>query len=1077
MNACKKFSTNDSDFTPNRIAGASAPKRLWFSGDRHFRTCFARKPASKALFLTILAAVALSASLASLGTAEPAFGGEPAAPAIPIRVEPAAEARTAAALSGSSWKDVLAEAARGDARINDLCFVSARRGWAVGDRGTILTTEDGGITWSPQVSGVDCPLYSVCFIDDNIGWAAGGTAQPYLHNGRGVLLTTRDGGRTWRHLDKLLLPLVRRVRFFDSRRGIAVAYPSPIYPSGLLATDSGGQAWHPLSGEIDGIWLDGDFSSTDTGIVVGRRGRLAPLRRGEVQPAVSMSALRNLWRVTTVEGSEAAWLVGDGGLVMTSNDSGASWQIPSGLPPESAARHFDFYAVAAVGESVWVAGAPGTRIWHSADGGRSWVRQTTGTAVPLYALSFVDPLHGYAAGALGTILATENGGRSWRVCRGGRQRAAVLGVLADARDVPLELFARLCGFEGYFGVVECVARRDLDAPNATEVPENDRLREAVLSVGGCDARQSWRLPLRQRGIELTIPAIVELWDRATDGRGTIECEADLCRAIRQWRPEIIVTYDADPKGAIPTAHLVNQLTLAAVRSAADPTRFSEQLTEAGLEAWSVPKVFAQLPPSARGGIELVPTQISPRVGRSPAEAAAPARALLETTYSSSPARLCFRLLINSSGLDQAERDFFTGRILPPGGEARRLLPPSLVENLDALRRAAEKRRNVQAIIARMDADPQGGSALLGQAGELTLGLETDAAAEVLYLLADGFRSRGRWLEAADTMNMLAQRYPQHPWAQAAFVWLVQYYAASEPMHRSGLGGNAANIAAEIRSAHAAKAAEIARTMERRLPDLFAAPQVRFPLAVAWRNAAMPQQADRFYNQWLRQSTDEAWKACAAAELWLNDPRAIAPKPVLICTAAAGKPLLDGRLDDELWRRTRPARITDHLRHDDSLAATAYLAYDAEYFYVAVRCPRIPRADSPPAESTLGEPRSPRPRDPDLSRRDRFVLLLDLDRDYATYYRFEIDDRGWAAEDCWGDRTWNPRWFVAAEGDAQYWTAEVAIPLRELTDRLPESRAVWAVGMQRVIPWAGLQSWSAPARVEVAPEGFGLLIFE
>jgi len=50
------------------------------------------------------------------------------------------------------------------------------------------------------------------------------------------------------------------------------------------------------------------------------------------------------------------------------------------------------------------------------------------------------------------------------------------------------------------------------------------------------------------------------------------------------------------------------------------------------------------------------------------------------------------------------------------------------------------------------------------------------------------------------------------------------------------------------------------------------------------------------------------------------------------------------------------------------------------------------------------------------------VLLDLDRDYQTYYRFQVDHRGCLAEDCWGDRTWNPKYFVAFVPTETGWTA-------------------------------------------------------
>ena len=37
--------------------------------------------------------------------------------------------------------------------------------------------------------------------------------------------------------------------------------------------------------------------------------------------------------------------------------------------------------------------------------------------------------------------------------------------------------------------------------------------------------------------------------------------------------------------------------------------------------------------------------------------------------------------------------------------------------------------------------------------------------------------------------------------------------------------------------------------------------------------------------------------------------------------------------------------------------------------------------------------------------------------------------------------------------------------------------MWAVGIQRVVPGVGFQSWSTPAAVAVLPDGFGYLVFQ
>ncbi len=147
-----------------------------------------------------------------------------------------------------------------------------------------------------------------------------------------------------------------------------------------------------------------------------------------------------------------------------------------------------------------------------------------------------------------------------------------------------------------------------------------------------------------------------------------------------------------------------------------------------------------------------------------------------------------------------------------------------------------------------------------------------------------------------------------------------------------------------------------------------------------------------------------------------------------------------------------------------------LACDGQFLYLAVECRRA-------AGPSYATPTRPRPRDPDLSPHDRLEIFLDLDRDHATWYRLVVDSRGWVAEDCWGDKTWNPTWFVARDSDDQRWTIEAAVPLDQLTGRYPQARDVWALGAQRIVPGVGFQSWSQPAAPEVRPEGFGYLIFE
>ena len=180
------------------------------------------------------------------------------------------------------------------------------------------------------------------------------------------------------------------------------------------------------------------------------------------------------------------WLVGDGGWIALTGNRGNSWRPPLGaLPPDTAL--FDFSALAVRGPKCWIAGSPGSRVFFTPDAGRTWSAYPTGTTVPLRAITFVDDLHGWAVGQLGLILASNDGGQTWRRQRSGGARAAVMAVAGVPQDLPLELLARICKDQGHLGVAEVLGRTDVESSPRGDVPPADRLHQALLA-GRCVRR-------------------------------------------------------------------------------------------------------------------------------------------------------------------------------------------------------------------------------------------------------------------------------------------------------------------------------------------------------------------------------------------------------------------------------------------------------------------------------------------------------------------------------------------------------------------------------------------------------------
>src|SRR5215813_4098595 len=99
---------------------------------------------------------------------------------------------------------------------------------AVGGSGTILRTDDGGITWTLQSSGTNNSLWAVSFVDANTGTAVGA---------RGTILRTDDGGITWTPQFSGTTENLTSVSFVDANTGIAVGVRV------ILRTDDGGATW------------------------------------------------------------------------------------------------------------------------------------------------------------------------------------------------------------------------------------------------------------------------------------------------------------------------------------------------------------------------------------------------------------------------------------------------------------------------------------------------------------------------------------------------------------------------------------------------------------------------------------------------------------------------------------------------------------------------------------------------------------------------------------------------------------------------------------------------------------------
>ncbi len=948
-----------------------------------------------------------------------------------------------------------------DASLYDVSFVDDEFGWAVGTHGCIWHTVDGGEHWRPQESHGNVRLSGVCFLNRQLGWAVGGATQPYLWTSQGIVLRTSDGGQTWEK-QLAFVSALEKVNFFDPLHGVAWGHGSGGEPLGVFATDDGGRNWRSLGVGVPSVWWGGDFVNQRQGVVVGPQGQMARLVAGDAVPITIDQHNAQSARAVKLSDDGTGWMVGEGGLIQHTTDGGAHWAAVEILP-EEIADDIEWRAIATVGEKIWIAGSPGSVVLHSPDAGKSWQGFATGSTIPLNQITFVDESHGWAVGDFGTILHTTDGGQSWQTQRTGGERAAVLMILENARALPLAALAKLAKCDGYRTVVHLLTAPQ-DSSRFDQLTSPARTSELVHFLGGNTVTNAWQFP----------SGATENLDERLIG--------EIVRQLRIWRPAVLIVPDAHDA----STDFGNRLAAVvedAVSQAADETHFTSLGEQLALPPWQVSRVYAFLPPGARGTHRVLSEQTV--AGTSLADTSIAALSLLRHEFSPPAISDEFRLVASLAGEPTTQvDDLMAGLSLTAGGASRRSqLPHDDPLATQAQQRLTEKRRNLRNIFRASGGNP----ALLGQVGQMLADLDPAAAASLLYELATHFQTAGQLDLKAATLELLARRYPSDPLVDAALVWLVQYYASGEAAHayRQITPAVAQAIAVEVPATPAAdgsvqpvtatsyeesidfqrftRAVQITQHIAHTRPLLYAEPQVRVPWSVAERNRALSTGSEKYLESLSLRAPGEAWQLCGNNERWLTDPGRPKPNVSLVdCRFTAERPHLDGLLDEPQWQ--------PDFENLNSPRSSFLLSRDDEYLYIAVRCEKLPSLSYDADEGT-------RTYDADLTPHDRVRLLLDRDRDYTTYFDLTVDHRGWTNDACWQDRSWNPQWFVAAGGDVDSWTIEAAIPWSELAATPPEIGDTWAIGAERLLPSQETQSLARPVAGEPDPANFGLLRFK
>ena len=877
-----------------------------------------------------------------------------------------------------------------DAPLHAVTFVDATEGWAVGEHGVIWHTVDGGKQWERQKSGTRASLRSVQFLTPYLGFAAGRSELPEsLGRSTGLLLATTDGGLTWTERSSGTLPGLMTAKFFDDKNGLVTGDSTPAFRCGMFTTRDGGQTWTPLDGPTGTDWAAASVRDPATGTIIGG-GTVAGIVGGK---PVVRTTLKDT-NVTCVATGNGFTVVGTTyGMLMISNDDGANWSPSMPLPPELVTG---FSAACANGDNAWVCTRSGGLCLTTSDKGKSWACHSMGCPCPVNAIAMLDATTGWAVGELGTILKTADGGKTWAIQRTGGQRCGVLFIHASGTAVPFDTLAMLGAKDGHLcGVIQV----------GSDVKE-ERLLAVTRACGGASAETL--------GLKPNDPELVR----------------HLTQRIRQWRPESVVTDKGGP---------FVELVAEAVKKAAEPTAFVDQVNTMKLAPHAAKAVFAIHETTDKAALQFDYSKLVTELADDVRDFCDVAPSLLGPVATIPHYRFYARL---DSG--PAATELVTDSFLPRGGTGRRkAMPPTWpAEYLAAKEKIAEARRIIDAVVA----DPAragGPEKALERIRNGLVGIPEDLAAHTAGQVTAALARAGHWGMAREMAGFVVESFEMYPEAAEAARWLLTFHTSAEVRRRIELGHVLPlpkTVFDTVDDPNAVKAAAHVETG----PGVVK-PVYRFKTGEAVR-------------KWNRFALDLEPKLVAFGPGLAGDPAVVrartlareraginvasterpAAKTIDVPTTAA-KPHLDGTFDDACWKSCETISL------GDSFKTIVKVCRDDRFLYLAITA-------SHPAGANVATVET-RTRDADLSAHDRVEFAFDLDRDGETAFRFGIDQRGALAESCWGDRGWDPKWFVGFDSTETGWTAEVAIPLGELTGQ-SVAGATWGFDLARVTPGVG-----------------------
>jgi photosystem II stability/assembly factor-like uncharacterized protein len=213
---------------------------------------------------------------------------------------------------GVSWSLLNKPDLTGATFFEQVYFIGDLRGWALNLDRRILSTVDGGLSWTVVSNEAFAPTYLP------------GSLLRFLSPLDGFLFyagdayTSRDGGKSWLPSGQGLTDTgtLRRLAVADARTLVGLTFGDIV----VRSTDAG-DSWTPVPSAPAGRWNDMYFRK-QLGWLVGDSGRIAVTRDGGATwKEVTTGIKRNLARVAFAD-DRTGWVTTDDGVVYSTGTGG-----------------------------------------------------------------------------------------------------------------------------------------------------------------------------------------------------------------------------------------------------------------------------------------------------------------------------------------------------------------------------------------------------------------------------------------------------------------------------------------------------------------------------------------------------------------------------------------------------------------------------------------------------------------------------------------------------------------------------------------------------------------------------------